>query len=154
MARWDPVGSIRRPSDSGSSYAEITEFIRCVDGQEPQIHEVWTLGSKGFMYKVHLTAKVDVNAGVVGEFSSVYLTESGRTIPLNGSVEHLGIPDFHGIGRPFWADNPLAPGPSWVEGSTTINQNWVSHPGVTCGSVAVLWSCPVSVCPAFFRRSS
>ena len=59
--------------------------------------------------------QVDVGTGVVGEFSSDHLTESGRRIPIlgqismNESVEYLGVPDFHRTDGPFWASNLLAP---------------------------------------------
>ena len=96
------------------------------------------------MREVRPTAQVDVGAGVLGEFFSDYLAESGRRIPIlgiitiNGSVEWLGIPDFHRTGGPFWSDNLLAPGPSWGDGGTTTNQNWGSKPRGPYGSVAVL----------------
>ena len=61
----DTVGSINSPSDSVSRDAEGPEFIRCVDGQEPQIHEVWTFGEDGITREVHPTEQVDVGAGVV-----------------------------------------------------------------------------------------
>ena len=70
MTRQDPVGSISWPSDSGSGGAEVPEFIRCVDGQEPQIHEVWDFGEDGVTHEFHPAALVDVGAGVVGEFAN------------------------------------------------------------------------------------
>ena len=90
---WRPtVGPIRRPSDYGSGGTEGPEFILFVDGREPQIHEVWAFGSDGITHEVHPTAQVDIIAGVMGEFSSDSLTESGRRITIlrkismNGSV--------------------------------------------------------------------
>ena len=68
MARWGPVGSIDSPYDSGGGDAEGPKFIQCMDGQEPQIHEVWTFGEDGVTREVHPTAQVDVSAGLVGEF--------------------------------------------------------------------------------------
>ena len=76
MARQDPVGSIGWTSDSGSGDAKGPEFIRCVDVREPQIHEVWAFGDKGVTREVHLTARVDVSAGFVGEFASEFLTDN------------------------------------------------------------------------------
>ena len=54
----------------------------------------------------HPKARVDVGTGVVGVFTSGYLTVNGRRIPIfgrisiNGSVELLGVPDFHRTNRP------------------------------------------------------
>ena len=76
MAGREPVVSIGRPSDSGSGYTEGPGFIRCVDGRETHIHEVWDFGEDRVMREVHPTAKVDVGAEVVGEFVNDYLTES------------------------------------------------------------------------------
>ena len=63
-----------------------------MDGQKPQIYEVWDFGSDDIMHEVHPTARVDISAGVVVEFLSDSLTESGRRITIlrkismNGSV--------------------------------------------------------------------
>ena len=54
-------------SDSGSGYEDRPEFIRCVDGRDPQIHEVWTFGEDVVTCEVHSIARVDVGAGFVGE---------------------------------------------------------------------------------------
>ena len=74
MTRQEPVVSISWPSDSGSGDAEVPEFTRCVDGQDPQIHEVWDLGKDGVTREIHPTAQVYVSAGVSGEFVTNYLT--------------------------------------------------------------------------------
>ena len=66
MARQESVGSIRLPSDYGSGDEDGPEFIRCVDGQESQIHEVWTFGEDGVTHEVHPTAQVDIGTGFVG----------------------------------------------------------------------------------------
>ena len=114
MNRRDPVGSIGRPSDSGSGGAEGPEFVRCVDVREPQIHEVWAFGFDGVTHEVHPKEQVDVGTGFVGDFLSCCLTESGRRIPIlgrisiHGSVEWLGVPNFHRTSGPFWAPNILA----------------------------------------------
>ena len=96
-----------------------------MDGQEPQIIEVWDFGSNGVTREVHLTAQVDVGTGNVRYLSSDYLTESGRRIPIigrisiNGSVEWLGVPDFHRTDGPV----VVALRSSWGDGGTTTNQN-------------------------------
>ena len=74
-------------------------------------------------------------------------------ISINGSVEYLGIPDFHSTGGLFWADNLLAPRYTWGEGGNTTNQNWGIQSGVTYGSVDVPWSRPIPACPGYVPRS-
>ena len=158
MVSQDPVVSIGWPSDSGSGDAEGPKFIRCVDGREPQIHEVWAFVDDGVTREVHPNVRVDFYAGVVGEFLSDYLTESGCRIPIirrisiNGSVEYLGVPGFHRTGGTFWAANLLAPRSSWGDSGTTTNQNCGSQPWVPSGSVAVPWNHPIFVLPVYVRR--
>ena len=137
------VGSIRRIYNSGSEGSEGPEFIHCVDGRDPQMHKVWCFSSGGITREVHPSALVDVSAGLVVQFSSDYLTEDGRRIPIvgqisiNGSVEYLGIPDFHRVSGPFWDDNLLAPCYSWGFGGTNTNQNWRIQPGVPYKDVSI-----------------
>ena len=94
-----PIGAICWCYDSGNGDEDGPEFIRCVDGQEPQIHKVWNFGEDGIKHKVHLTARVDFGVGFVGEFSTNSLTPSWRRIPIfgvnsiNGSVQWLDVPD-------------------------------------------------------------
>ena len=156
----ESFGSIGRPSDSGSGGSERPEFIGCVDGREPHIHEVWAFGSNGVTREVHPTAQLDVGTGVVGYFVTNYLTESGRRIPIlgrismNGSVEWLGVPDFHRTNGPACTDNLLAHGYSWGDRGTTTNQNWGSQSGVDSVSVSFPWNRPVRVLPVYCRRIS
>ena len=58
----DSVGSMGRFSDSGSEDAFGPEIIQCVDGQEPQIHEVWDFVSDGITREIHPTAQMDVGS--------------------------------------------------------------------------------------------
>ena len=67
------MGSIRSPSDPGSSSTETTAFIQCVDGKEPKIHELWCLGLDNISHKVHPTAQVEVTSGTIGKFVTNYL---------------------------------------------------------------------------------
>ena len=130
-----------------------------MDGREPQFHEVWDFGSDSVTREVQLTAGVDVDAGIVVEFSSNYLNESGRRTPLfgnfsnNRSVENLGIPDFNISGGTFWADNILATGPIWGEGGTTTNQSWGIQYGEPYESVVVSWIRPIPVMTEYVCRS-
>ena len=51
-----PMGSICMPLDSVSGGTDVTAFIQCVDGREPQIHELWYLGLDVIVREVHPTA--------------------------------------------------------------------------------------------------
>ena len=73
---------------------------------------------------------------------------------INVSVEWFGVPDFHSINGPAWTADILAPRPSWVDVGSTTNPNWGSKPSGPYGSVAVPWSGPVRVMPAYVRRST
>ena len=98
MVGREPVGAIRRLSDSGSGYEDGPEFIQCADGLEPQINEVLTFGKDDITREVHPTARADVSAGFVGEFSTNFLTPNWHRIPMfrvnsiNISVQRLGVP--------------------------------------------------------------
>ena len=60
MARWEPVGAIRRHFASGSWDEDRTKFICCVDGRQPEIHEVYTFREDVVTREDHPTARVDV----------------------------------------------------------------------------------------------
>ena len=98
MIRRAPMGSIRRPLDSGDGSNEDTAIIKCVDGREPHIHELWFLGLENITHKLHPTVQVEVAAGTVGEFVTDYLSENERRIQIIGkfsvnySVQILGAP--------------------------------------------------------------
>ena len=132
MAGQEPVGSIDWTSGSGSGDAEGTDFIRCVDGREPHIHEFWTFGEDGVTHEVHMKAQVDVGSVFVRESATNYLTESWCRVPMfgrnsmNGCVQWLGIPNFLRTNGTAWNDNPLAPHPSWGDEVSITNLNWGS----------------------------
>ena len=75
MTRRRPTGLIRWTSNYGIGGTKGVEFIQCVDDQEPQMREIWSLGSNGVTSEFHLTAQVDVGAGAVVQFSTDYPTE-------------------------------------------------------------------------------
>ena len=77
MSMPDPVGATHWPSDSSCGDADISKCIRCVDGRNPEVNEVWVLGEDGVTPEFHPTAQVDVDAGVVCKFATNYLTENG-----------------------------------------------------------------------------
>ena len=66
MIQRAPMGSIHRPSNPGSGSTEETNFVQCVDGQEPQIHAFLCLGLDKISRKFHPTAQVEVIAGTAG----------------------------------------------------------------------------------------
>ena len=82
MATQEPVGSMHRRANSGSGEEDGPEFIRCVDRQQPQIHEVWTFTEDGVTREIHPTAGVDVGAGFVGEFATDCSTPIWRIVSL------------------------------------------------------------------------
>ena len=143
MAGREPVGAIRRSSNSVSGYEDRPKFIRCVDGRKPQVHEVWTFGEDGLIPKVHLTARVDVGTGIVDKFATNCLTEDWLRIPIfgrksiNGSVEWLGVPAPLRTDGPPCTDNILVPSPDWGAGGNATNPNWGIQPSVPYGIVSV-----------------
>ena len=125
-----PVGDIYWRSNSGSGDEDRSKFVQYVDGREPEVHKICTFGEDGVTPKVHTTAQVDVSAGFVSEFSTNYLTEDGRRIPMfgrksiNGSVEWLGVTaPLRTNGIP-WNDNILVPSPDLGAGGTATKSNW------------------------------
>ena len=152
--------SIFRPSNSGSGVTEGVEFIWCVYGREPKIHEIWCLGSDSVTREVHPTAKIDVGAGTVGKFTTNYLAENGCRIPIigqlsiKGSVKLFGIPNFPETVDcgllitckiPLW---PLVGG----DANTSYQNLGVTTVGPYSNSV-VAWVSTVSACPYFMPRS-
>ena len=71
---------------------------------------------------------------------------------MNGSVEYLGITNFHKTGGTMWADNLLDPRYSWGDGGTT-NQNWEVQLGGPHSNVTMVWGSTVPACPTFMPRS-
>ena len=98
MPRRKPVGVIRQPSNSGSRADDKLEFIRCVGGQEPQIHELWTFAEDGITRKVHPFARVNVSNFSGDYFHTYFMTEERRRVTIFGqtsmnvSVKWLGVP--------------------------------------------------------------
>ena len=111
MIRRRPTGYIRRPYDYSNGDTEDTEFIRCVDGRDPQLHEMWCLSLDNVIRKIYPTAQIEVGAGTVGELTTNYLAENGRRIliigqiSINISVQFLGIPNFFSNSRLLFCEN-------------------------------------------------
>ena len=86
MIRCRPMGYFHWPSHYGSWGAKDAEFVRCVEVQEPQIHDLWCLGLDNITLRVHLTSRLKVVARTVGEFTINCLAENGRRIPIIGQL--------------------------------------------------------------------
>ena len=119
VARRDPVKAIHRPSDYGSGDKDRPEFIRCVDRQHPEIHEVWTFREDCVTREGHPNARIDVGAFIGECFASNFLTPSWRRIPrfgsnyINESAKWLGITNFLRNDGTRWTLNFLAPYANW-----------------------------------------
>ena len=53
-----------------------------MDGQQPQIYEVWAFGEDDVTRKVHTTVQVDGGDVFVGNFLAYDLTPSWRRVPI------------------------------------------------------------------------
>ena len=102
------MGTIRRPSDSGSRGTNDTDFIQCVDGREQQIHKLWCLSLDGISHRVHPIAHVKVTYGTVVEFLTNHFAEYGCRIKIiwkisvNDSIQFLDLSNqSQGCGLPF-----------------------------------------------------
>ena len=98
MTRCKPISVIRQPSNSGSGDDARLEFIRCMGGREPQIHELWIFAEDGITREVHPFVRIDVGNLSGDCICTAYATEIGRIVSIygqksiNGSVEWLGVP--------------------------------------------------------------
>ena len=110
------------------------------------------------MCEVHPTVRVDVGAGVVGEFSTNYLNPSWRRVPMfginsiNGGVQWLGVPNFLRTYGPAWTANLLATHPSWGDQGSINNYNWGSQSRGNSDSFSILWNRPTRVYPVYHHR--
>ena len=105
---------MRCRANSGSEGEDVPKFICCVDGRQPQIHEVRTFGEDGVTCEVNPTLCVYVTPVSVDEFFTNDLTLNWRRVPIfgrnsiNGSAKWIGVPDFlRNDGQP-WTLNILA----------------------------------------------
>ena len=123
--------SVCQPSNHGIRSTKDTAFIQCVDGQESQIHELRCLGLDTITREVHPTARVEVVAGTVGEFTTDCLSENRRIISIidkiyiNNNVQFLVIPDFvRGSGLSFLTKLQAPADPTCCRNGGTSNRNW------------------------------
>ena len=119
-------------------------------------NKLWWHGIGGICREVHPTARIDIPDWSVGEFITEYLSKNGRCnriigeIPINGSVQFIGIPEIWGSGFPF-IDNTRAPGAirgRESTGSTNYFERWGSsiHISPTNSLRIPLWSRLVQNC--------
>ena len=93
MHRREPAGVIRQPFRSGNRGEDGIEFVCCVDGREPQIHELWSFAEDGITRKVHPFAHVDVGDFFRDCFQTYYMTKEACRVTIldrrfiNASVE-------------------------------------------------------------------
>ena len=145
-------------ANSGNGGEDGPEFMRCVDGRQPQIHEVWTFGEDGVTREVHTTARVDAGAVFVGGFATDYLTPNWRRFPMfginsiNRSLEWIGVPDFLRNDGPPCNLNLLAPYANWRYIGSSTNPNWGSVSGGDYYGVSFPWNRPACVLPLYHRR--
>ena len=158
MARQEPVGAIRRPSDYGSGDKDVPEFIRCDDGRDPEMYEVWTFGEDGVTPEVHPTARVDVGAFVGDLFATDYLTPSRHRITMfgryyiNGRVKWLIVPNFLRNDGTTLNLNLLAPYANLGYKGSSTSPNLGSGYGEYYGGVYINWNRPACVLPIYHLR--
>ena len=154
------MGSIHRPSDSGSRITESTAFIQCVDGREPQIHELGCLGLVNISRKFHPTARVYFLDVTVREFLTGYLSENGHRTHIIGklsvsdSVQFLGVTDeCRGSGLPFIFNlQAFVDTTGWGSGNY-YNQDWGGRIFDANSITNIAWGASINPCPAYLPQS-
>ena len=135
MATGETVSSMPCLTNFVSEVEDGPDFIRCFNGRQPKIHEAWTFAEDGFTREVHPTARIDVSAGFIVNFSTNYLTPCWRRIPIfgrdfiNGRFKWLGVPDFLRKYGPPWTLNLLAPYANWGDRGSSNSPNLGSGSG-------------------------
>ena len=159
MIRRRPMESIRRHSNPSSCSTKDTAFVQCVDGREPQIHELWSLDLYRIIRKVHPTARVEVISGNVRKFVTNYLAENGRIIQTIGQLSINDSVQFWGVlvqswvrGFPFLS-NLKAPAEDtvWVSGHS--NKNWGGRKLEANSITNDAWGASVDPRPDYLPRS-
>ena len=67
------------------------DFVRCVDGQEPQTHELWSFAKDGINRKVHPFGLVGVGNLSGDCFQNHYMTEEARRVTIFGQRSNNAI---------------------------------------------------------------
>ena len=120
--------------------------MRCVGGQQPETHEVWTFSNDGISPKNYSFAHVDVGAFSGDFFPTDYLTENERRVPMfgkkliHGSFEWICVPDFLRANVIPLNVNILAPYAYCAREGPSTNQNLSSDSGGYFASVHINWN--------------
>ena len=153
------MGNIHRPSDSGSSVTETTGFIQCINGQEPQINELWYQDLDEIYPEVHPTARVEILAVTIVKFVINYLAENGRQIrntvklSVNSSVQFLGLSDQAWGSGLMYTGKFLAVVEATSWGSTNdFNQIQGGRLKNTNSITNVDWGASFDFCPAYLPQ--
>ena len=106
-------------------------FTHCVDGLEPEIHELWNFAEDGTR-KVHPFARIKISDNFSGEtFHTDFVSTKELRVPLlgqrsvNGSVEWIDVPQPFfktGVATAAWAEN-LYVNPWKITGSPARSQD-------------------------------
>ena len=70
MPLLSPVQDTRWPPYSGNGDANISNFVCCVGGRDPKIHEVWIRGDNGSTPEVYTPVQVDVNPWITSAYAT------------------------------------------------------------------------------------
>ena len=118
-------------------------YIRCIEGREPEVFELWAFAEDGIR-KIHLYARVQISDDFVGEtFYSHFLNAREIRIPflvrraVNGSVQWLDVPR-----AAAQAGSPVA---TWPE--NTFVYSWVTYPIVITPNVSTIWRIAIDNVP-------
>ena len=68
MIRRDTMSNIHKPSNYVIGGPDTGNFIQCINGWDPQIHELWFWNINGICCEVHLTACVEIPSGTAIKF--------------------------------------------------------------------------------------
>ena len=105
--------------------------------------------------KVHPKSQVQVIYGTVGEFLTDYIAKNGRIIqiirqiPINYSVQFLGVPDNGGgSGFPFICNLQAPVEDTGWESANNCNQDWGGIMFGAYNMTHVTWGASVDASPA------
>ena len=159
MTRLKSVRVIHPTFRSGRGGEGRIEFIRCVDGQEPQFHKLWTFAEDEITREVHPFARVDVGDFSGDCFQTYYMTEEscgvtifGRVF-INVSAEWLGVPATSCGTGVSWTENILVPNSRW--GDVCFYERWAlaTHSRPRFGGRSVPWRGMAPFCPNYVPSS-
>ena len=159
MPRREPVGVIQPIFRSSSRANDRLEFIRCVGGRQPQIHELWSFVEDGITREVHPFARIDVGNFSRDCFHTNYATEIGRRVfsygrkSINGSIKWLGVPAPSCGTGVAWNGNILVPNPHWGDGHSYESWALSTRYRPRFGGRSVPWRGTVPFYPDYITSS-